>query len=112
MDERCPVCGGKLTVSGYKSPEELVCQNPQCPISFWSRKAIGLAHATRARLIAEAVKPWREALEDSQRVCLRRIEDGDDCFRCHNEGGGFDHVCPNLIKAKALLNPEFVKTTN
>jgi len=68
------------------------CDNPSCrDHSFWSRSEIEKARAARARLIAEAVKPWRELIADAVR---ERITDDW------------------LKSARVLLDSESVKTNN
>ena len=68
MEKLCPVCGVPLIESGG----EILCPNLQCRhASDWSQAAVEQADATRARLIAEAVKA---ALESAAVECDKQSQ--------------------------------------
>ena len=60
MSETCPVCESELRLIAYG----WVCPNAECPIDELSDNDLALARATAAARVAEAEKPWREAVTD------------------------------------------------
>lgn len=63
--ERCPVCD--LSEMGKRMDGYREC--PECG-AILSVENLARLRATRARLIAEAVKPWREGVERTHRACM------------------------------------------
>ena len=109
MDERCPVCLTDTKPTARPGSRVGYRRCPACGLEF-NPLHFKAAIATRARLIAEAVKPWREALEtlvDAKRercmeICQPADADFDCCVICTNR--------PCLTARALIFNSESVKT--
>jgi hypothetical protein len=114
MDEpKCPVCGGvnfkpcgKVRDSDGNEADGLRCL---CCCYVFCEFDLALATKTRARQIAEAVKPWRDVVEtltEARRercmeICQPADADFDCCVICTNRP---------CLAACALLASEAGKT--
>jgi len=58
-DTKCPLCGEPME----PTPASIVVSCRACNKS-WTPRHLAIAAGLRARLIAEAVRPWAEALRD------------------------------------------------
>jgi hypothetical protein len=103
----CPVCNlchVSKRMDGFR-------ECPECGLIL-TEENLATAHVTRDRLIAEAVKPWREVLEtltDARRercmeICQPADADFDCCVICTNR--------PCLSARALLFQSESVKANN
>ena len=60
MTEKCPICGAGLLEDSHPAWKQWRCLSCEVTLT-WPQ--IELARVTRDAAIAEAVRPWREALE-------------------------------------------------
>jgi len=109
--ERCPICGEVLTLDDELQGEQLYCHNAKCEAviavsktehfrgrCYWRPEVMAQFRATRARLIAEAVKPYENCVAAAApHYCATSCTDHNypDCAKAWPE-------CDILAARKAL----------